>query len=86
MLIDSNIALDSLDVAINWKLRPALDPDRLFDEIASRLHKLFPHLTISQIDLLLADLRRQHAHDMREAEWQVYDGFRTTLGVNDEAA
>lgn len=81
-MIDVNIALDALAEAIDWKLRPALDSDRVFDAIASKLRRLpaFKQMTIAQIDLLLADLEREFAHDMREAEWATYAAFRCTIG------
>jgi hypothetical protein len=83
MLIDTNQALDALDESISWKLRPALDPDARFDSIASKLHRIFPELTIAQIDLLLGDLKRDFARDMREAEWSLYQAFRCTIGAED---
>jgi hypothetical protein len=48
MVIDTSTALDALDEAIKWKLRPALDPDRIFDEIAFKLHRhpMFRHLKV----------------------------------------
>jgi hypothetical protein len=82
MLIDINRALDALDEAIGWKLRPALDPDELFDSISAELHRLLPELTVSQIDLRLADLRRRHVHAMQVAEHQLSDGFRTVIGAD----
>jgi hypothetical protein len=88
MLIDSNAALDAIDEAISWKLRPALNPNRIFDEIASALHRhpRFRDLKITELDLALADLKREFAREMRETEWHLYEAFRCTLGVNDEAA
>jgi hypothetical protein len=83
MLIDHTVILDALNEAIGWQLRPALDSDRLFDDLGSRLHKLFPSLKITEIDLLLGDLKRQHVHNMQQIEWELYDAFCCTLGVRD---
>jgi len=82
MLIEINEAFNALDEAISWRLRPALDADELFDELGSAIHRIFPELTITQIDLLLADLRRQHAQNMQQAEFSLFDAFRTTLGAD----
>jgi hypothetical protein len=81
-MIDTNAALDCLDEAIAWRLRVDLDADELFDRIGSALHRhpAFRELKIVEIDQLLGDLRRQHAHNMREAEWRLYDAFRTVIG------
>jgi hypothetical protein len=82
MMIDADAALVALDDAVAWRLRPALDAEKLFDDIASKLHQRpeFKGLTINQLDLLLADLRREFAHAMRGAEWQLYDAFRCSIG------
>jgi hypothetical protein len=82
MMIDTNTALDLLSEAIDWSLKPALDSQTLFDDIASKLHQRpeFKRLTIVQLDLLLADLKREFARSMHTAEWQLYDAFRTAIG------
>jgi hypothetical protein len=83
MMVSTDWALDCLDEAISWKLRPAINVDRVFDEIASKLRRMpaFKQLTIVEIDLALADLKREFAHDMREAEWAMYAAFRCAIGA-----
>jgi hypothetical protein len=82
MMIDTNIALTAFDDIISWKLRPALDPDRIFDELANRFrqHPRFRDLKISELDLLLADLKREFVHNMHVLEWALYTAFKTMLG------
>jgi hypothetical protein len=83
MMIDADTALVALDDAIGWRLRPALNAQKLFDDIASKLHRhpSFKQLNITEIDLLLADLKREFAHDMHTAEWQLYESFRSSIGA-----
>jgi hypothetical protein len=83
MMIDVNTALDALDECIDWKLKPALDSQKIFDDIASNLRRLpaFQHTKIVELDLALADLKRSFANEMREAEWQLYDAFRCSIGA-----
>jgi phage terminase Nu1 subunit (DNA packaging protein) len=82
MLIDVDRALNALAESLDWK-RPAPDADELFDSIAAVLHRRFPELTITQIDLLLADLKREYVHDAHVAEWDMYAAFRCTIGGED---
>jgi hypothetical protein len=83
--IETAEALEALDECINWKLKPALDSQRVFDAVASRMrrHPAFAHLTIIQLDALLADSKREFANDMREVEWGLYTAFRCAIGGED---
>jgi hypothetical protein len=86
MKIDAETALESVLMAIEYELVPATDPTKIFDGIVSKLqkHPRFHELKIAELDLLLADLKREFARDMCEAEWRLYSAFWTSLGVEDE--
>ena len=78
MMIDADAALVALDDAVAWRLRPALDAEKLFDDIASKLHQRpeFKGLTINQLDLLLADLRREFAPGCRARRHHAHSAER----------
>ena len=79
MLITTDQALDALDEAISWKLRPALDPDELFDAFELDVHRL-TGMPLSQISLLFADHRRRHAEHVHATEWCLLDAYRAMIG------
>ena len=53
----------------------------MFDAITAKLHQLlaFRQMPISQLDLMLADLRRQFVHDMDEHRWRLVVAFKTEI-------
>jgi hypothetical protein len=81
-MIDSKDALTIFDDVLSWKLRPRLDMDRFFDELGNRIHQLpaFQHLTLAQIDLLLAGLRTAYVDDAHGLEWIIFCAARDALG------
>jgi hypothetical protein len=83
--ISTEAAVETLWQALDWT---RIDSDELFDEIASKLHRLsaFKHMSISQIDLLLADLRRQFVHDVNEYQWRLVQTFKRELEFAEEDA
>jgi hypothetical protein len=81
MLIDTNTALDALDEAIEWKLRGPLD--QLFDAILSDLRRRVPALKqmpLAELDLLVADSKREFAHNRDGATWDMFTAFRCAIG------
>jgi hypothetical protein len=80
--INREFAVTALWQAFAWEpIRPAA----LFDRIANRLHcnPRFRGMTISEIDLLLADARREFELDIDEFECRLVQAFKDALEFNE---
>jgi hypothetical protein len=78
MQISTEDAKDALANAFEW------EPARLtevFDRIAYRLHRnpRFRDLSISELDLLLADARREFERDIADFEWRLTQAFADAI-------
>jgi hypothetical protein len=84
--ISHEAALEGLWQALDWAAPAKLD--EIFDELASRLrrHSRFAGMSITEIDLLLADTRRELEHDLNEYEWCLIRAFKDAIQFDDEAA
>ena len=83
--ITTEAAIEALWLAFSWE---PLDPAKIFDQIAARLHRhpRFRDLPIAQLDLALADARREFEHDVSEFEWRLVRAFKDALGLTEEDA
>jgi hypothetical protein len=77
--ISTEAAVERLWLALEWE--PPIKFIEIFDAIASRLHRhpRFHGMTITEIDLLLADIRRDAEHDVGELEWRLIDAFKDAI-------
>jgi hypothetical protein len=78
MQIDAELAVESLWQAFEWEPIKLIE---IFDRIASRLHR-HPRLrdmSITEIDRLLADARREAEHDLSEYEWRLIKAFKDAI-------
>jgi hypothetical protein len=78
MKIDAELAVESLWQAFEWE---PIELMEIFDRIASRLHRhpRFRDMSITEIDRLLADARREAEHDLSEYEWRLIRAFRDAI-------
>jgi hypothetical protein len=76
--INNGSAVEALWEAMGWE---SINPDEIFDQISSKLnrHPRFKGLSITEIDLLLADLRRQFVHEVHEYQWRLVQAFKREL-------
>jgi hypothetical protein len=86
MQIATEVAVESLWQAFEWE-RP-INSTELFDRIAAQLHRhpRFRGMSITEIDLILADARREFERDADEFEWRLVRVFRDAIGEGDVAA
>jgi hypothetical protein len=88
-MITTNItiesAVESLWQAFEWE---PLKLAEIFDRIASRLHRhpRFRDMSISEVDQVLADVRREVERDLSEYEWRFVRAFKDAAGIIDEDA
>jgi hypothetical protein len=85
MQISNEAAVESLWLALEWEpIRSA----EIFDQIAYRLRRnpRFRDMTITEIDLLLADARREFELDPDELEWRLVKAFKDAIGHEETAA
>jgi hypothetical protein len=83
--ISMEAAVEALFDALEW------EPARLtevFDQIAYRLRRnpRFRDLSINEIDLLLADARREFEHDVADFEWRLVQAFKDAIKLDEIAA
>jgi hypothetical protein len=85
MKIDIETAVESLWQALEWE---PLNSAEMFDQVAARLHRnpRLRDLPIAQLDLALADARREFEHDVSEFEWRLVRAFKDALGLTEEDA
>jgi hypothetical protein len=81
--ITPEFAVESLWQALAWA---PVELDPIFDAVAHRLRHRFAGMTIGEIDLILADARREAQHDVDELEWKIVRAFKDALGLDDEIA
>ena len=79
--ITTEAAIEALWLAFSWE---PLDPAKIFDQIAARLHRhpRFRDLPIAQLDLALADARREFEHDVAEFELRLVGAFEDAIGFD----
>jgi hypothetical protein len=80
--INPEFVVESLWQAFGWEPIKAVE---LFDRIANRLHRnpRLRGMTISEIDLLLADARREFELDVDEFECRLVQAFKDALEFNE---
>jgi hypothetical protein len=85
--ISTGAAVEALWQALHEWERPD-QLIKLFDEIAYRLHRnpRFRNMPITEIDLLLADARREFEHDLSAFEWRLVQAFKDAIGFEDADA
>ena len=67
-------AVKRLQEIFGWK---RINPDETFDRLARRLrgHTCFRDLSLLEVDLILADARREFERAVDEFEWQIVQAF-----------
>jgi hypothetical protein len=81
--INKDFAVEALWAALGWE---QIKPGELFDAIAHRLrrHPSLCHLGIAEIDLMLADARREFEHDIDEYRWRLVASFKSEIEFYEE--
>jgi hypothetical protein len=80
--IDPEFAVESLWQALEWELPKST---AVFDEIAHHLRRSprFRGMSITEIDLLLADARREFVRDLDDFEWRLVHAFKDAIGFDE---
>jgi hypothetical protein len=83
--IDNDSAVEALWSALDSE---QLQPDEMFDKLTAKLHRLpaFRRLSIGELDLLLADSRREFEHDVSEYRWRLAQTFKRELEFTEQGA
>jgi hypothetical protein len=86
--ITPEFAIESLWNAIEWELPKVIDATAVFDEIAYQLRRSpqFKGMSIAELDLILADAKRQFQFRTVNLEWAIVRAFKDQIGFDDEAA
>jgi hypothetical protein len=76
--ISTGTAVEGLWLALEWQPIKLME---IFDRIASRLrrHPQFRDMSITEIDRLLADARRETEHDLSDYEWRLIEAFKDAI-------
>ena len=76
--ISPEATVEALWQALEWEPIKLME---IFDRIASRLrrHPHFRDMSITEIDRLLADARREAEHDLSEYEWRLIKAFKDAI-------
>jgi hypothetical protein len=85
MKIDAELAVESLWQAFEWE---PIKLTQIFDRIASRLHRhpVFRNMSITEVDRLLADARREAEQDLSDYEWRLAAAFRDAIASEETDA
>jgi hypothetical protein len=77
-MINPEFAIEGLWQALAWE---TINPTEIFDQIAHRVrrHPRFKDMSITEIDLILADARREFEHDFAEFEWRLVRAFKQAI-------
>jgi hypothetical protein len=77
--INPEFAVESLWQALQWE---PINHAEIFDQIAVRLRRdpHFRNMSITAIDLILADARHEFEHDVKEFEWRLVGAFKDAIG------
>jgi hypothetical protein len=84
MQIEIEAAVESLWQALDWEFASTIEPTKVFDRIAHHLRRnpRFRGMSITEIDLLLADARREFEHDVDELGWRLVRSFKDEIGFS----
>jgi hypothetical protein len=80
--ISTEFAVESLWEALQWE---PIDRVEIFDRIAVGLRRNphFRNMSITAVDLILADARREFEHDMKELEKRLVRAFKDCVGFEE---
>jgi hypothetical protein len=86
--ISTEFAVETLWLVLDEELKHAIKPSEVFDQIAAQLHRhpRFRSMSVTEIDLILADARHEFQHDVDELEWRLVQSFKTGIGFDGEDA